>query len=69
MDAGEIVFATVIPGAQMRRSGNHLNYQLQEFTDFLIRLFPNRKKILTGIRNNLQKNKSIALVALSKTSC
>lgn len=68
MDAGEIVFATVIPGAQMRRSGNHLNYQLQEFTDFLIRLLPNRKK-LTGIRNNLQKNKSMALVALSKTSC
>lgn len=34
VDAGEIVLGTIIPGAQMRKSGNHLNYQLQEFMDF-----------------------------------
>lgn len=46
MDAGEIVFATIIPGAQMRKSGNHLNYQLTRAYGFLIHLFPYRKKII-----------------------
>lgn len=67
VDAGKIVFATLIPGAQMR-SGNHLNYQLQEFR-FFNPFISQQKKLLTGIINNLQKNKSIDLVALSKTSC